>query len=767
MLLLDGIDIFMQIFKNKIAHKKKMVSLKDFTRFDPDMLRDDGFIFLDNFDNMISKNPEKDQQFVADEHFLNDFKKLLLLNKTSILSLYNKNRTFFANIEDIPTTLGLEFYRSDKCSNIIISFDIEKNGHKYDIFGLGLKFSPFKRSGVFDNYNTDNAFHADFVDNLYSTSNIFYLYPEKPQNDTTTFLFIVDYPGFIRYDFGKSDKNLAKISIDGDLFRFAIFAFKDFTSSASFLYKIQDSFYLPPFNAFGYTHSRWGIGSSENLLTIVDNHRKDNIKLTNICLDIDAMIKSKNFTVSDSFGGFEGLRALSSKLNENFIYLVPIIDAGIKIEDGYQPYEIIKKNDAFVKYSNGSDFTGKVWPGDCSFPDFLNEDGLESWKNLTKQWITDSQTSDLWIDMNEPSIFDQKDRTFPDSVRFNRLMFKNRDVHNIYPYFQAKTTLDAYLENDIRPMFFSRSGYTFNGRFCGNWTGDNQPRIKHLFRGWQQVLSLSLSGNTYCGTDIGGFWYSTSEKLLQKWFIMAFFHPLFRNHSSMFSKKREIYLLREPVKSHIRSIINTRYMLLPSIYSLFMLCMRFKKPYMLPFITTDNHIIDLIANIGDCILYSPFDNVIFKSDRFIKKSKELALKTEYERIDSKDKEELETLIDKKTYKKLSINNISFYLKSGKAILIDEKDRIARSMLDYSCLKVLTNPDANGNFETFIYMDDGRSAKSLQNYAIFKISGTYAKNDDNIIEDSLTYNIETLHNTLNETENVKAAGILQNLTFRSC
>ena len=125
------------------------------------------------------------------------------------------------------------------------------------------------------------------------------------------------------------------------------------------------------------------------------------------------------------------------------------------------------------------------------------------------------------------------------------------------------------------------------------------------------------------------------------------------------------------------------------------------------------------------------------------------------------------MIDKKTYKKLSINNISFYLKSGKAILIDEKDRIARSMLDYSCLKVLTNPDANGNFETFIYMDDGRSAKSLQNYAIFKISGTYAKNDDNIIEDSLTYNIETLHNTLNETENVKAAGILQNLTFRSC
>jgi alpha-glucosidase len=764
MLLLDGMDIFMQIFKNKITHRKKMVSLNDFAIFNPDIQKENGFLFLDNFDNMICKNPEKYGQFRADEDFLNDFKKLLLLNKTSILSLYNENRTLFADIENIQSFLNLKVYKSEKKSGSIITFNLERNNNKYDIFGLGLKFSPFKRHGVYDNYNTDNAFHADFVDNLYSTSNIFYLYPEKPENDTTTFLFIVDYPGFIRYDFGKSDKNLAKIYIDGDLFRFAIFTFKDFASSVSFLYKIQDSFYLPPFNAFGYTHSRWGIGSSENLQAIIDNHRKDNIKLTNICLDIDVMVKSKNFTVSDSFGGFDGLRALSSRLNENFMYLVPIIDAGIKVEDGYQPYEIIKKNDAFVKSSSGNDFIGKVWPGDCSFPDFLNEDGLESWKNLTKQWITDSQTSDLWIDMNEPSIFDQKNRTFPDSVRFNRLKFKNRDVHNIYPYFQAKTTLDAYLENDIRPMFFSRSGYTFNGRFCGNWTGDNQPRIKHLLRGWQQVLSLSLSGNTYSGTDIGGFWYSTSEKLLQKWFIMAFFHPLFRNHSSIFSKKREIYLLREPVKSNIRSIINVRYMLLPSIYSLFMLCMRFKKPYILPFITTDNHIIDLIADIAGCILYSPFDNPVFKSDRFIKKSKKIAIKAEDERIDSKDKEELEALIDKKTYKKLSINNIFFYLKSGKAIFIDEKEQHSGSMLDYSCLKVLTNPDDNGNFETFIYIDDGRSARSLQNYAIFKIYGKYKKCNDGFIEDSLTYNIETLHNTLNETENIKATGILQNLTF---
>jgi alpha-glucosidase len=764
MLLLDGMDIFMQIFKNKIAHRKKIVSLNDFAMFNPDIQKENGFLFLDNFDNMICKNPEKYRQFRADEDFLNDFKKLLLLNKTSILSLYNENRTLFADIENIQSFLNLKVYKSEKKSGSIITFNLERNNNKYDIFGLGLKFSPFKRHGVYDNYNTDNAFHADFVDNLYSTSNIFYLYPEKPENDTTTFLFIVDYPGFIRYDFGKSDKNLAKIYIDGDLFRFAIFTFKDFASSVSFLYKIQDSFYLPPFNAFGYTHSRWGIGSSENLQAIIDNHRKDNIKLTNICLDIDVMVKSKNFTVSDSFGGFDGLRALSSRLNENFMYLVPIIDAGIKVEDGYQPYEIIKKNDAFVKSSSGNDFIGKVWPGDCSFPDFLNEDGLESWKNLTKQWITDSQTSDLWIDMNEPSIFDQKNRTFPDSVRFNRLKFKNRDVHNIYPYFQAKTTLDAYLENDIRPMFFSRSGYTFNGRFCGNWTGDNQPRIKHLLRGWQQVLSLSLSGNTYSGTDIGGFWYSTSEKLLQKWFIMAFFHPLFRNHSSIFSKKREIYLLREPVKSNIRSIINARYMLLPSIYSLFMLCMRFKKPYILPFITTDNHIIDLIADIAGCILYSPFDNPVFKSDRFIKKSKKIAIKAEDERIDSKDKEELEALIDKKTYKKLSINNIFFYLKSGKAIFIDEKEQHSGSMLDYSCLKVLTNPDDNGNFETFIYIDDGRSARSLQNYAIFKIYGKYKKCNDGFIEDSLTYNIETLHNALNETENIKATGILQNLTF---
>lgn len=52
-----------------------------------------------------------------------------------------------------------------------------------------------------------------------------------------------------------------------------------------------------------------------------------------------------------------------------------ILDAAIPLTtndtDIYYPYTVGKDREVFLKNSDGSDYVGVVWPGACSFPDFL------------------------------------------------------------------------------------------------------------------------------------------------------------------------------------------------------------------------------------------------------------------------------------------------------------------------------------------------------------------------------------------------------------
>ena len=50
------------------------------------------------------------------------------------------------------------------------------------------------------------------------------------------------------------------------------------------------------------------------------------------------------------------------------IRLVPIIDAGVKIEDGYDVYEEGVKNGYFCTNQDGTPFVAGVWPGRVHFP---------------------------------------------------------------------------------------------------------------------------------------------------------------------------------------------------------------------------------------------------------------------------------------------------------------------------------------------------------------------------------------------------------------
>ena len=127
--------------------------------------------------------------------------------------------------------------------------------------------------------------------------------------------------------------------------------------------------YIPPFWAFGYGQSRWGYKTEEDIRTVAKQYQDAGIPLDSIYLDIDYMERYKDFTVDTE--RFPNLKGLATDMKEQGIHLVPIIDAGVKIEDGYDVYEEGVQNNYFCKNAEGGDFVGAVWPGRVHFPDFL------------------------------------------------------------------------------------------------------------------------------------------------------------------------------------------------------------------------------------------------------------------------------------------------------------------------------------------------------------------------------------------------------------
>jgi hypothetical protein len=87
------------------------------------------------------------------------------------------------------------------------------------------------------------------------------------------------------------------------------------------------------------------------------------------------------------------------------------------------------------------------------------------------------------------------------------------------------------LQPERRPYLLSRATFSGGQRFGAVWTGDNCSEWEHLQIANIQCQRLSISGFSFCGTDIGGFTGCTDGELFVRWLQLAVFHPLMRTHS--------------------------------------------------------------------------------------------------------------------------------------------------------------------------------------------------------------------------------------------
>ena len=94
---------------------------------------------------------------------------------------------------------------------------------------------------------------------------------------------------------------------------------------------------------------------------VVAKHREAHIPLDMVYMDIDYMDHFKDFTVNpEEFPDFPGF---VSRMKEQGVRLVPIIDAGVKEEAGYSVCDEGKEKGYFCKRADGTDFEGNRLAG--------------------------------------------------------------------------------------------------------------------------------------------------------------------------------------------------------------------------------------------------------------------------------------------------------------------------------------------------------------------------------------------------------------------
>ena len=493
------------------------------------------------------------------------------------------------------------------------------------VYGLGEASRGLNKRGYcYISDCTDDPNHTEDKRSLYGAHNFIVVSGKE------TFGLFFDYPSAMTFDIGYTRMDTMQVSCaEADLNLFVIEGETPYDIVKQFR-KIIGRSYIPPKYAFGFGQSRWGYKTKEDFRKVADGYRENNIPLDMVYMDIDYMQDFKDFTLNEK--NFPDFPEFVQEMKDKNLRLIPIIDAGVKVEDGYDVYEEGVKNRYFCQREDGSDFVAAVWPGDTHFPDVLNDEA-RAWFGDKYRILIDQGIEGFWNDMNEPAIFytpegieelkgmlkafleneehnsgvnagtlavaptsDTNDsaeneiagasiwplmgkigglanskedyRRFYHTVNGQRI--RHDKAHNLFGYYMTRAAGEAFerIDPSKRFLMFSRSSYIGMHRYGGIWMGDNKSWWSHILLNLKMLPSLNMCGFLYTGADLGGFGADTTRDLLLRWLALGVFTPLMRDHAAAGTRDQECYQFED--LDDFRHVVGVRYRLIPYLYSEYM-----------------------------------------------------------------------------------------------------------------------------------------------------------------------------------------------------
>jgi len=328
---------------------------------------------------------------------------------------------------------------------------------------------------------------------------------------------------------------------------------------------------LPPHWALGYQQCRFSYYPDSRVRELAREFRARAIPCDAIWMDIHYMDQYKVFTFDperfpDPKGTNDYLHALGFKS-------VWILDPAVKAEPGYGVYDEGVAGGHFLLDAEGREHHENTWPGDAAFPDYTRPETRAWWKRLTIEFLEQGMDG-VWVDLNEPSPILPLGAELSEDLQHRGgggiPAGKHAKYHNVYGMLMAKVTFESMLaaRPERRPFVLSRSNYLGGQRYAATWTGDNVSTWTHLHWSVPMVLNLGLSGQPFCGPDIGGFATIPSAELFARWIGLGALLPFSRTHNSL-QGDQEPWSFGTSTEELARVALARRYRLLPYLYTAF------------------------------------------------------------------------------------------------------------------------------------------------------------------------------------------------------
>ena len=471
------------------------------------------------------------------------------------------------------------------------------------VYGLGeMPRGINKRGWHYIANNTDESRHSEDKLSFYGAHNFLLV-----RDGSTCFGLFVDFPGKVYYDIGYSRHDLLSFHTETPDYDLYLLSGGNENAICREFRTLIGRSYIPPKWAFGLAQSRWGYKTEEDVREVARQYKEHDLPLDMICMDIEYMQDYADFTVNKE--RFPDLTKLSADLKAQGIRLVPIIDAGVRVDPNDSTCTEGLEKGYFCKKADGTPFVAAVWPGKAYFADFLRPE-VREWFGHKYKALTDCGIEGFWNDMNEPSLFysPERLRAFLDDMAalrekdnieqeefFPRVVggamglmnspadyasfyheadgrkVRHDQVHNLYGGSMTRAAEEAFA--DLRPgqrtLLYSRSSFIGSHRYGGIWLGDNNSSWAQLLANIQMMPSVQMCGFLYSGADLCGFSCDTTPDLALRWLEFGLLTPLMRNHSAVGTRMQEYYRFPEVLPA-VRNMIRLRYALLPYLYSEFM-----------------------------------------------------------------------------------------------------------------------------------------------------------------------------------------------------
>ncbi|MEZ0184680.1 glycoside hydrolase family 31 protein [Flavobacterium oncorhynchi] len=477
------------------------------------------------------------------------------------LSIYDLND--FLILED---ELGFHWEESyEYGGNIVKMSKSSKDGECF--YGLGDKATQMNLKGKrVENFATDQYAYQKEQDPLYKVVP-FYIGLHNKQSYGIFF----DNTFRTFFDFCQERRNVTSFWAEGGEMNYYFIYGPQMQDVVTNYTDLTGKPELPPLWVLGYHQCKWSYYPESKVKEITSKFRELQIPCDAIYLDIDYMEGFRCFTWNKNY--FPDPKRMVAELAEDGFKTVVIIDPGIKIDQDYWVYKEALEKDYFCKRADGPYMKGKVWPGECNFPDYTNPAVREWWAGLFKELVADIGVKGVWNDMNEPAVMEVPNKTFPMDVRhvYDGNPCSHRKAHNIYGTQMARATYHGVkrFAYPKRPFVITRSAYSGAQRYTSSWTGDNVATWEHLWIANIQVQRMSISGMGFTGSDIGGFAEQPTGELYARWIQLGVFHPFCRTHSSGDHGNQEPWAFDEEVINITRKFVSLRYQLLPYLYTMF------------------------------------------------------------------------------------------------------------------------------------------------------------------------------------------------------